>query len=451
MSEKEKVKVRLLTTRKEYKSSDLRDEPSVVKIIRDRVLPLSDAEYYRVDVKIKRTRDQTPNYLIAYLLRKDIYLAEVVKVDLDENFEVKDIEVNYTTTKEEEEEDEGEEEKFFTEEEYEEAFDFVVATPCDDIPSAKDAVGNLHNLATECGLKSKMLLGPEATVNNYKSYLRSGVKAFVNIGHGSPNGIVLHDGTLSAFWFQTLTSQQLKPAVVYFNSCQVHNDPLKPNVMNAGARTFIGGIVNLLIGASEEVCKCFWNTVLHSETKMVDALHQCEKDKYPDEGAHGIIGDLGPFTVVKVKLAQAMWVHGHSMQIEYPDRIDQQIRAGFYIKVKGKPFTGNWFHFAIPTPVIVNGERLRVGSVMVRFRTGPGTSVHAVHIYDGEHKIAAHDGLNLSSKQFSWPRFDVPTHPPIKWGLGISIGVKFGDDANLPPDKLLMEISSAGCDFVKII
>jgi len=137
------------------------------------------------------------------------------------------------------------------------------------------------------------------------------------------------------------------------------------------------------------------------------------------------------------------------MQIEYPERLSEQKRMGFYISTRGKPFTTNWFHFAIPTPVIVDGKRHFVGSVMIRLRTGPGASVHAIHIYDGEVKIAAHDGLNLSPQGgFVWPRFDMPAHPAIKWGLGISIGVKFGDAANLPPNKLLVEVSAAGCDFM---
>lgn len=150
-----------------------------------------------------------------------------------------------------------------------------------------------------------------------------------------------------------------------------------------------------------------------------------------------------------LKLAHAMWVHGHSVEIEYPERLSSQIRRGYYIQVRGKPFKDNWFHYAIPTPVIVDGKRLVVGSVMIRFRSGPGTVIHAVHIYDGETKIASYDGQKLTSQgSFHWPRFDVPKHPLIKWGLGVSIGVKFNDDANLPNNKLLLEISSVGCDFL---
>ena len=146
-------------------------------------------------------------------------------------------------------------------------------------------------------------------------------------------------------------------------------------------------------------------------------------------------------------LAQAMWVHGHSMQIEYPDRIQSVWRAGFYIRVQGKPNTSNWLHFAIPTPVIVDDRRLSVGSVMVRFRSSSDKAIiHAVHIYDGETKIASHDGLSLAPQgSFDWPRFDVPTHPDIKWGLGISIGVRF-EGTSAAQNQ--MEFSSAGCDFL---
>ncbi|MGK7880936.1 MAG: DUF6623 family protein [Crocosphaera sp.] len=460
------VGIKVVGSRNEYASLDVQDEPRVAGIIRTSVLPQSEAEYSRVNVKVKRRRDQTPEYLVAYLFRKDIYFAEVVKVDVDRDFQVSDITYNYEDLEDEDEEEdyteeqedyteEGEdyteEEAFLVEEWDEYAVDFVVATLHTEIPSAVDCVKKVYDLATKAGLKCKLLLGEkDATVANYKRYLTSGLKGFVNVGHGNPNGIALADGFLNANWFQKLSGNPLRPGVIYFNSCQVHNDPLKSAVMQAGARTFIGGIVNLLIGPSEEVCKCFWGEVLPPSIAPMDtSLKQCEKDKYPNEGAHGIIGDTGPFAVEKFKLAQAMWVHGHSMEVEYPKRLSLAKRMGFYFQTRGKPFTGNWFHFAIPTPVIVEAQRLRVGSVMIRFRTGPGASVHAVHIYDGERRIAAHNGLNLSPKgRFVSPRFDVPTHPPIRWGLGVSIGVRFGDSANLPPNKLLFEISSAGCDFV---
>jgi hypothetical protein len=466
MNEKKEAEIRIFASRKAYKTFDAQDEPKVAEVIRDQVLPQSEAEYFRVDVKIKRKSDQTPAYLVAYMLRKDIYSAEVVRIDVDGTYNVSNITFNYDDSAEEEDDDDvlageawddsmmeedaddGGVEEYVDDAEDEYAIDFVVATPVPQIATAKAAVEKIHQFATEIGLKSKMLLGREATVSNYRRYLTSGLKGFVNIGHGNPNGIALDDGTLSATWFRTLAATSLKPEVIYFNSCQVFNDPLKSAIMKAGARTYIGGIVNLLIGPSEKVCICFWSKILSTATPMKTALKKCEKDLYPREGAHGIAGDTGPFTVEKLKLVHAMWTHGHGAEIQYPNRLAYDRRYGFFIRLKGKPFTSNWIHFQVPTPVIVDSRRLRAGSVMVRFRTGPGASVHAVHVYDGERRIATHNNLNLTSTSFKWPRFDIPKHPHIRWGLGISVGVKFGDGANQPPNKLLVDISSVGCDFV---
>jgi len=147
-----------------------------------------------------------------------------------------------------------------------------------------------------------------------------------------------------------------------------------------------------------------------------------------------------------MSLAKAMWAHGHSMVIEYPDRIKSEWKAGFFYRVVGKPGTTNWFHFAIPTPVIVSDNRLAIDSVMIRFRSNStNADITNVHVYDGEKKIASHDGLDLSPSDWNWPRFDVPGHPEILWGVGISIGVRFNGTTD---SQNTMEFSSVGADFL---
>ena len=154
------------------------------------------------------------------------------------------------------------------------------------------------------------------------------------------------------------------------------------------------------------------------------------------DGIQSIYGGL--------KLAQAMWIHGHSMEIEYPDNIARVWRAGFYIEVEGKPNTNNWFHFAIPTKVIVKDNRLRVGSVMLLSETlSTQALIRDVHIYDGDVKIAQHNGVNLSGNA-GFVRFNVPPHPFVRWGVGISIGVHFGGGSG----SRVMRFKSAGCDFL---
>ena len=143
-------------------------------------------------------------------------------------------------------------------------------------------------------------------------------------------------------------------------------------------------------------------------------------------------------------IAEASWVHGTAVTVEHPGHLGSVRRFGFFTRLVGKQNTTNWFHFAIPTPVIVNNDRKVVGPCMLRFQTG-GTSavVRDVHIYDGEVRVAAHDGLNLSGSQ-PFRRFGVAHAPEVRWGVGISIGVTFGS-GNAAARTI--DLISAGCDF----
>jgi hypothetical protein len=69
-------------------------------------------------------------------------------------------------------------------------------------------------------------------------------------------------------------------------------------------------------------------------------------------------------------IAHAMWVHGTSLQVEVDGNVESIRRYGFYTRVIGKADTTNWYHFAIPTPVIVSGKRLEFARAMLRFVTG---------------------------------------------------------------------------------
>lgn len=289
------VPIKVFASARRQRTYDRQDEQRIADVIRQDVLPKTKATYHSVSVKVKRTADGSPQYLIAYMLRKDTYTADVTKIDVDQTYQVQAIQEEYDNSEDIDDEDEADYEEGAAYALQGSSLEFVAATPVPEIPTAKQAVQAIHQLALNAGLHSKVLLGPDASVANYKRYLGSGLQGFVNIGHGYPGGIVLDDGPLPASWFQSLSGDPLSPAVVYFNSCKVFNPPLQPAVMGAGARTYIGGIVSLLIGPSEEVCKCFWNKSLLQGDRMGDGLPGCEKAHYPDQGAHGISGDLGPF------------------------------------------------------------------------------------------------------------------------------------------------------------
>lgn len=144
-------------------------------------------------------------------------------------------------------------------------------------------------------------------------------------------------------------------------------------------------------------------------------------------------------------IAHAMWAHGNELHVEINGNIESIRHYGFYIRVVGKADTTNWYHFAIPTPVIVSGKRLVFARAMLRFVTG-GTSavVRDVHVFDGTARLIAHQFVNLSGSQ-PFAVFGVPHKPPVFWGAGISIGVRTGAGT---ATQRRMDFISAGIDFI---
>jgi Matrixin/Putative peptidoglycan binding domain len=144
-------------------------------------------------------------------------------------------------------------------------------------------------------------------------------------------------------------------------------------------------------------------------------------------------------------LEHAAWVHGLDVHVEVDANVESVRRFGFYTRIVGKPNTTNWYHFAIPTPVITKGNRLAFARAMLRIVTG-GTNavIRDVHVYDGEARIAAHQAVNLSGS-LPFAVFGVPHKPDVFWGAGISIGVttRGGTAA-----ERRMDLISAGIDFL---
>jgi hypothetical protein len=96
------MEIRVVVSGKQDEGMDAQEHSRVSDVIRTHVLSKTEAPYFRVDVKIRRKDDRSPYCLIAYLLRKDIYLAEVVRVDVDSDYQVTGTIWNYDDSKAEE-------------------------------------------------------------------------------------------------------------------------------------------------------------------------------------------------------------------------------------------------------------------------------------------------------------------------------------------------------------
>jgi hypothetical protein len=144
---------------------------------------------------------------------------------------------------------------------------------------------------------------------------------------------------------------------------------------------------------------------------------------------------------------QAMWVHGTSVQAEREGYFINKSRAalGATFKTQGS----EWFHFAVPTPVIFGGQNSTLQKVFVLYKTGLSAKIMALHIFDGATKIQEFPNLELSGDhsgaldgQNTWNVN--PVH--IKFGLGLSVAVEFGNATiNGVPEIIF---TSAGADFI---
>jgi len=145
---------------------------------------------------------------------------------------------------------------------------------------------------------------------------------------------------------------------------------------------------------------------------------------------------------------QAFWVHGTSVQMEREGYFISKRRAGYgaVFQSHGK----EWFHFAIPTPVLLDSVRSSLNKVFVLYKTSGTSIITNVHIYDGAKKIHSFDGLRDFNGDHSQiigekNKWVLPHSIEVKFGIGISVQVDFG-----PPTKNgvpSIEFVTAGADF----
>jgi hypothetical protein len=143
---------------------------------------------------------------------------------------------------------------------------------------------------------------------------------------------------------------------------------------------------------------------------------------------------------------QALWVHGSSVQIEREGYFISKQRAGFgtILRTHGK----EWFHFAIPTPVYLEGESSELTKVFILFKTEGTAMITAMHVYDGSKKVHGVEPIDFkgdhSTQLDNCNTWALPA-VHINYGLGISVQVDFGPPSTVGVPSI--QFVSAGADF----
>jgi uncharacterized FlgJ-related protein len=68
------------------------DRKKIQRLIKDKLLLTSKEPYHKVQVEVKHRSDGSPESLVASMLRAYTYTADIVKVNVDSDYNVKSIE-----------------------------------------------------------------------------------------------------------------------------------------------------------------------------------------------------------------------------------------------------------------------------------------------------------------------------------------------------------------------
>ncbi|MDX6671461.1 MAG: hypothetical protein QOI91_1824 [Solirubrobacteraceae bacterium] len=111
---------------------------------------------------------------------------------------------------------------------------------------------------------------------------------------------------------------------------------------------------------------------------------------------------------------------------------------------------GTWFHFAVPTPVLVSGSRATLQRVFVLWQADAGVKPAVVHVWDGPSLVeplsvasgarGASGTGGLGDLVDGSTKFDLSTPHPMLWSVGVSVGVYFENDGDIT-------FFAAGADF----
>ncbi len=263
------------------------DVDRIHQIIQDNFDLADDSSpYYKVKTKIVYDNDGNPGHLVVHLLNKDYYYYETTRINLGRDYSVKEVLKGYEVQPEDMVQDISKRKAACPDS----SVDMVFATCETGIPTAVAAVDDLADVAEANGYNVRVLKGSAENIQAYQNWLScNNLILFGRVGHGSPTGIMVDDGTLSYTYFQGLSSSALQDKVIFINSCQVHNSPLQPAVVSAGVQKYIGGITNLAIGPSERVFLCWFDDVVDGDA-MTSTLYNCNNTE-PRAGTFGISGN----------------------------------------------------------------------------------------------------------------------------------------------------------------
>lgn len=167
----------------------------------------------------------------------------------------------------------------------------------------------------------------------------------------------------------------------------------------------------------------------------------------------------------------ASWAHGNAVVAEQPPGYENDGGAfgfgglfslnhfGWGTQIAMRPGFGSWFHIPIPTPVILDGKRMKLIRVFLQWSQIAGYahsgSISDAHLWDGQTRVAAKSRLDFKDSGFA----TLPGHTTYElrqsraWSFGVGLSFRlaaqsFRDGHFLEDrDAPVFVVGSAGADF----
>ncbi|MGW0807854.1 DUF6623 family protein [Nonomuraea sp. NPDC002799] len=117
----------------------------------------------------------------------------------------------------------------------------------------------------------------------------------------------------------------------------------------------------------------------------------------------------------------AMWIHGNAVIPETPQLLHQCTRFGFGTQVKLHRNTKQWFHVAMPTPVIIGGVRPKLKRVFILGNSDVSSCITRVHIFDNTNRLEDRAVTICGDKLAIRTENTIALNHTIFFGLGITM------------------------------
>lgn len=144
----------------------------------------------------------------------------------------------------------------------------------------------------------------------------------------------------------------------------------------------------------------------------------------------GVAGNSGAADTRGVKHHYSVWVPGSALQIPhvYTPHPPSYV-VGIYPRPAGTKVDGRLFlSVPLPTPVIVDGQRVRLARVFVLYQVSSPHELTNLNVYDGDRKVEQWDSGPLPSGDFSHTTspentFEIEGEPEVRFGVQLWLGV----------------------------